>query len=436
MNKIELKIQKRKAKIPTRLAYDLVVKTIVNKIVGPKYNAHYQIIDDINKEEGPCFLFYDHQSRLDYIWVSQMCYPRRINFVVGYNEFHRSKFHIMFNILHTIPKKNFAPDVHAIKSINEIIKQGGVVCMSPEGMSSINGHNQQLGLGTGKLIKHHAIPLYIVKSEGAFLTNHKVCLDDRKGRVDARIYKLLTPEQINSLTVEQIEDKINEAIWQDDYEWNKTANVKYDTHHGAAKHLDDLIYKCPKCMKEFTIKAHDDIIECTNCGNGAQIDDYYRFHPLIKDYVLPSTPAKWTDWQREIVKKEIRENPNYVFEEEVKLGVLPEKYLKHNLTSLICGKGKITFDHEGFHYRGTRFGKQFDFDMNYNEIHTLTIVTDCTFFSTYKDKEYLEFYPAKPSVGKALIVCEEMHRLHINTWKQLKNLEHFEDKDGNLKPIE
>ncbi|MBQ1503585.1 MAG: hypothetical protein IIZ35_06220, partial [Clostridia bacterium] len=38
-------------------------------------------------------------------------------------------------------------------------------------------------------------------------------------------------------------------------------------------------------------------------------------------------------------------------------------------------------------------------------------------FSFYVDSEFYEFTPDRRSVGKMLLITEEMHRLHFNTWK-------------------
>ena len=35
----------------------------------------------------------------------------------------------------------------------------------------------------------------------------------------------------------------------------------------------------------------------------------------------------------------------------------------------------------------------------------------------YDDEEEIDFYPEVRCVGKAIMLTEEMHRLHVNTWK-------------------
>jgi 1-acyl-sn-glycerol-3-phosphate acyltransferase len=146
-------------KIPSSFFFKGLAKLVLTPFLSPKYNPHYEIIDDINECDGPCFLIYNHQSRIDYVYTVEAAYPKKLNYVIGYNEFFRSHLQFVFKLLNCIPKKNFNADIPAIKAISRIIKQGGCVYISPEGMSSITGHNQPVFTGTGKLFKHHKVPV-------------------------------------------------------------------------------------------------------------------------------------------------------------------------------------------------------------------------------------------------------------------------------------
>jgi len=414
---LQEKLARRKYKIPNRLIYSLLSTCVVKWFLQPKYNVHYNIIDDINDCKGPCFLIYNHQSRIDYVWTNQITFPRRLNYVVGYNEFFRSHLQFIFKLMNTIPKKNFNSDVASIRGMNQIIKQGGVVCFSPEGMSSITGHNQPVACGTGKLLKHYKIPVYVVKMKGAFLTNTKVCLDERKGRIDVEISKLFEPEQLANMSPEEIERKCDEVLWQDDYKWNKEQRIKYETHGRICTDLHDLCYRCPRCGKEFDMIGEKDYIKCNSCGNGAHMNDYYDFIPFDDSCVIPESPSVWVDEERKHVYKEIQDH-NFEFVEEVKIGTLPEyKFLKNLATSELCGEGKIIINHEGFFYKGTKYGEPFEFKIDYKLFPTLGMVTDVSFFALYHDGKYYDVFPKGRKVGKILLLVEEMHRMHVNNWK-------------------
>ena len=48
------------------------------------------------------------------------------------------------------------------------------------------------------------------------------------------------------------------------------------------------------------------------------------------------------------------------------------------------------------------------------------MTVDLSNFAIFINGEYHEFYPKDRVVGKAIMVTEEMHRLHINNWKNFK----------------
>lgn len=414
---LQEKLARRKYKIPNKFVYCTLNKLIINPFLAPKFHPTYHIIDNINDYKGPCFLIYNHQSRMDYIYIAQATYPRPLNFVVGYNEFFRSHLQFIFKLIHNIPKKNFNSDVASIRAMNQIIKQNGVVCIAPEGMSSITGHSQPIALGTGKLLKHYHIPVYMVKLKGAFLSNTKVCLDERYGKVDVTLQRLFDEEQLRNLSVEEIENKINEELWQDDYEWNKKERIKFDMKGNGCSHLHDLCYHCFRCNKDFTMFGEKDKIVCKECGNGATLNEYYDLIPFDDTCVIPESISKWVDEERRLVYHEIQDE-SFEFNEEVKIGKIPEDhYLKNQATSEICGEGILTINHEGFFYKGTKDNQEFEFKIDYNHLPTLGMPIDVTFFSIYHDGKYYDIFPKNAVVGKILLIVEEMHRLHVNAWK-------------------
>ena len=384
-------------------------------LLGAKYHPHLKVIDKIGK--GPAFIIWNHQSRRDHTFITTAAWPRRINIVCEYNSFFRSHLHFAFKHAMVLPKKVFCNDIVGIRAIRSILKQGGVVAFSPEGTSSIFGDNQPIVPGTGRFIQAFNVPVYCMDLKGSYLTNNKICEDDRIGEVYGEFRLLWTAEQLQKMSPEEIENKINETFHHDDYEWNKTHHIKYDSKGRICTNLADMLYKCPKCGTEFEMEAKDDYIECKHCGNKATMDDYYDFHPT-EGSVIPDTPSHWAHQERLAIIDEIRKNPNYKFEVKCKLGYLPkDHYVDKSVTSEICGEGVYSIDHKGVHFRGTKLGEPFNFDLDYQRIWTYPMTVDLTIFSLYIKEEYYDFYPEFPCVGKVLMLTEEMHRYHVNIWK-------------------
>ena len=419
MKKLDIRgeLQRRKFKQTNRFFY-WIYRTVM-KIVGKKYHAHYEVIDDINKCDGPCFVIFNHLSRIDHMYVMEICYPRRVNILAGYCEFFRSHLHFAFKHNNVIPKKNYASDLISTKGILSIIKQGGCVAFAPEGLASNDGTNKPIVPHTGHLLKKCKVPVYFVELRGQYLQNTKVCLDERYGETYAKLSLLFSKDDLEKLSVDEIDDKINNAFRHDEYAWQKEKHIKWDMRGRACHHLNELLYRCPKCGSEFMMDAHDDVIKCTNCGNGATVDEYYDFHPF-EGSVIPETPSKWAVEERIAIIKEIRKDENYRFEEKVKIGRLPnDHYVKDKKTSEIVSEGTLVIDHNGVHYTGSD-NHDYDFNLDYNQIYTVITEVDSSYINFFVDGEYTDVFPERPSSIKMSMLIEEMHRLHVNFYKNFE----------------
>ena len=416
---IKEQLAKRKYKIPSNATWFFYAALARSPFFGPKYHVTYKLVDDINKYKGPAFIIFNHQSRRDYLFLKNLIAPHKFNMVASYQEFFRKKFTFLFKAGQVLPKKMFTSDPHGIRAIDSIIKQGGTVAFSPEGTSSIFGHNQPIVTGTGKFLKYYGIPVYFMKLEGSYLTSHKVDITDRIGKVYATLSLLFTPEQLKEMEWQEIDNKINEAFRHDDYKWNKEKRIKYKSKGKILTNMNDMLYKCPKCGEELCIDTKGNTLRCTKCDNGGTMDDYYDWHPFDETCKLFDTPTDWVDWERVNVIHEIRDNPDYFIEEEVKLGKMPdyEPIKDNNATSIPCGEGKIRFDHQGIHFDGTKDNEPWHFDLSYSTINSLVIENDLTIFGLFVDGMIYDFTPKRHIVGKLILVTEEMHRLHFNTWK-------------------
>lgn len=407
----------RNYKRPNPFLYFIYYFVGLTPLLGGKYHPKYKVIDKI--EKGPAFLIWNHQSRRDHTFLTSLAWPRRLSIVCEEASFFREHLHWPFKMNGILPKKVFSNnDLQGIRNIRKIIKQGGVVALSPEGTSSIFGDNQPIVPGTGRFLQSFKVPIYIVDLKGSYLTNNKVTTDDRPGKVYGELRRLFSKEEIAAMKPEDIDNKINEAFHHDDYKWNKVARIKYQSNGKMTTNLSDILYKCPRCGKEFNIEAKDSYIKCLCCGNGATMDEYYDFHPFDDTSVIPDTPTDWVHSERLSIIDEIRKDKNYSFSFKCKIGDLPnDHYVPKTDTSEICGEGIYTIDHQGVHFRGTKRGEPFNFDLSYKQIWTYPMTVDLSIFSINYDNELYDIYPEYRCVGKAIMLTEEMHRLHINYWK-------------------
>lgn len=385
--------------------------------VAKKYNAHYIFKTPIDKKKGPYIVVSNHASRADYIFTGVPMLPARMNFVAGYNEFFRSHLAGVFSILKVIPKKNFTPDHYTIKEVSRILRDGGKIMIFPEGMNSISGANQPVALGTGKFLKHFKVPVYCSVIKGGYLTSPKYNLKDRPGYIEVEFDSLFTPEELEKYTPEEIERILNERLYHDDYEWNKTQGHHYAIGETGAEDLEDLLFWCPKCKKQHVMASKGNTIFCKECGNGATLTDTYEMVPFDENCIIPATQTAWFNMEREIVKEEVKKE-DFQLVEKVSLGMLPKyKMLKNQATSEIVGQGQVCIDRSGLTYTGTKNGEPFTFHIDSKNLPTYGMCTDLSRFYTFYQGEFVEFYPENRVVEKIFMATEEIHRLNGGKWQ-------------------
>jgi 1-acyl-sn-glycerol-3-phosphate acyltransferase/DNA-directed RNA polymerase subunit RPC12/RpoP len=400
-------------------------------IITRPFHPEIKVKDKLTDCKGPAFIVWNHLSRRDHAMLVVAAWPRRINFLAEQASFFRSHLATVFKLNNVIPKKVLSNDLAGLRAVRDVIKQNGVVAFAPEGFASVFGDNQPVVPGTGRFLQVFGIPVYSVSLQGGYLSTSKVTTEDRPGKFCAQQRLLFTPEDLRKMTPQQIEDALNNEFRHDDFKWNKEHHYRYQSKEGICTDLSDLCYRCPRCGTEFQMKAEKDCIECTHCGNKATMDEYYEFHKASEDCVIPESPTEWTHLERQAIIDEIRKDPDYSFSVKVQLGYMPNDHLLTELKSTeVCGEGIYTIDHKGIHFKGTRFGEPWSFDRGYDQVFTYPSSFMLDRFSLYVDNEYYDFVPEYRATGKMIILTEEMHRYHINKWKNFPWFDYmYEGKD-------
>lgn len=410
------KLALKRTKKPPAIIYLLLIniwRLALNKKLGIKFTFNARP----SKDKNPYILISNHASRVDYLYTAPAVLPHRLNYVVGYNEFFRSHLYPIFALMHAIPKRNFVPDPHTVKEIIRVIRQGGRVCLFPEGMSSISGGGQPCAIGSGKLLKFLGVTVYYTKIAGGYMTNTKHCLDQRPGGVEVVVGRLFSPEQLKEMSADQIQETLNHSLAHDDYLWNRQARVKFDGSGEMAKNLHDLLYLCPKCGEIGAMRAQGDTIRCEACGNGAAVNACYDPIPFDDTCVIPETISHWYQMQREKARAEVSEC-DFSFSERVKIGVLPKyKRLKKGATSIVVGEGTLSLSREGLKFEGAKHGEPFSFALSTDAVPTYGMCTDISRFYTFYKNDFYEFYPERSDTMRWFHLTEELHRDCGGKWR-------------------
>ncbi len=395
----------RQPKIMVYLLY------IVSRLLMPR-GIKYEI-EKIGMEDlrPPYFLLSNHMYFIDFQLSAMATFPHRVNNVATVDGFYRRP--LLMELLGCICKRKFTTDLHLIRSIKRVLSRGDILCMYPEARYSPIGTTAILPEALGKMIKMAGVPVVALVHHGNYL--HTPFWNYRKKRkvpLKTTMTKLLTAEEVKEKSVDELNKIIKDALYYDEYEWQRENRIKIDEPY-RAEGLHKVLYQCPKCKAEHKMASAGAEIYCEECGKKWTMDEYGVLHAVSGETEFSHIPD-WYEWQRANVRAEI-ERGNYSFSDEVEVYSLPRCMKFEKL-----GKARLTHDREkgfvleGF-YRGEpylierapagMYGVHIEYDYCYIK------PDDCIDISTNNDSFYC--YPTKKNVvTKLSLATEEIFKLH------------------------
>ncbi len=328
---------------------------LVEYIAAPFYllfnNGHVKVDKAVKKIKGPYFILATHASFMDFPQIVRGIMPRTTGWVMSVEEFRRGDW--LMRGIGGIPKRKFTHDIGTAKEIIRYIKKLKHTCtIYPEARFSLAGINEKIDGALGKMCKFLGVPVVMCMSNGNFLNSPQWCKHPYRGiRQEAHIYQLLSPEQIEKMPVNEIQQVIEDAFVHDEYAWQveKGYHIKCKER---AKGIHRILYKCPVCGQEFKMDSAGVELWCNECGAKWEMDTLSRLHGVNTDKGFSHVPD-WYRWEREEVRKEVRSGA-YHFEDDVRV----EDYYSTQVGFVHAGDGRITHDENGFTFKGIIDGKE------------------------------------------------------------------------------
>lgn len=288
----------------------------------------------------PYLILMNHSSFTDLEIVSRMFRKTPYAIVCTSDGFVGKKR--LMRQLGCIPTEKFCSDPSLITAIKQMLwKKRCSVLMYPEASYTFDGTQTPLPRYTGALLKRLKSPVVMVRTYGSFQRDPLYnCLQKRKVDVSASAELLLTPEEISSKSVAELDAVLEEAFTYDHFAWQAENKIKI-TEPFRADGLHRILYKCPHCKAEGRTVGEGEHLTCRACGKRWRMDEYGRMRAEDGETEFEHIPA-WYAWEREEVKKEL-ENGSYLLDIPVKIG-----YMTDYKAIYMIGAGRLRHDKDGF----------------------------------------------------------------------------------------
>ena len=159
-----------------------------------------------------------------------------------------------------IPIKKQANDVGAVLNCLRVAREGATIAIAPEGNRTYSGCTEFINPTIAMLAKRLKLPIALYRIEGGYGVQPRWSDVTRKGKMVARVARVLEPEEYLNLSDEELNELIRKTLYVDE----TLIEGEYNSNK-RAEYLERAIYVCPYCnLSEFESNGNE--IRCKKCN--------------------------------------------------------------------------------------------------------------------------------------------------------------------------
>lgn len=285
-----------------------VLYCLMYPIAKFKYGMNVKKFTDSKKR--PYLILYNHQTAFDQFFVG-MCVSGTVYYVATEDIFSNGFTSSAIKYLVApIPIKKSVSDARAVMNCMRVANEGGTISIAPEGNRTFSGKTETIHPAIANLAKAMKLPVALVKIEGGFGVQPRWSDKTRKGKLNVYVSEVIEPEEIKTLSKEELYLRIRDGLTVDD---TKLERKFFGTR--LAEHIERVLYVCPDCGLS-SFKSDHNTFTCQKCG---------RVTTYQPDLTLKNSPfpyfKNWYDYQESFIHdldlSSLGEEP--IYQDEVRL---------------------------------------------------------------------------------------------------------------------
>ena len=329
----------------TNLFWQTLTKVISETILLSTHFTRSEVgMEKLGKNE-PALILMNHSGFTDFEIAYSMLYPRKFNTVAAYETFMGLEW--LMRSIGCFSTRKYIADFHLVRDIKYCLENNkSSVLMYPEAVYTLDGTCVTLPSTLPKFIKLLGAPLCMIKTNGVYLHNPAYgYVQNRDVPMHAELRYVLSAEQIQQMSAEEIKEVVEREFDYDDFRWQKENNIVIDEPF-RADGLHRILYKCPHCKKEGKMDSNGIHLTCTECGKTWELTELGYLKATEGETYFDHVPD-WYKWERECVKQEILDG-KYGFDVPVDIMMMVDTNALYKV-----GSGRLTHNmEEGFHLTG------------------------------------------------------------------------------------
>lgn len=279
--------------------FHFLFRWLVNLIFRIKNNFRAKRYD---LPKGPHLILFNHPSNFDPVYVG--CSFNRPTYFIATDDLFNIPFvsKLINYLVAPIPTKKGTNDSTAIRAALKVIKEGGNVGLAPEGNRNYGGSLNTIDKSIVKFVKLLKVPVVIYTIKGGYGHNPRFSVTTRKGKVFGGVDKIISKEEVLSLSNDELYNSIISSLDVDD----TTLGLEYKGHN-LAESIESAIYVCPVCSKLNTTYSTGNNFGCNSCNFVATYqsnllfksdDERFNFNTMKEVYKFQDEFIKNIDFEK------------------------------------------------------------------------------------------------------------------------------------------
>lgn len=212
------------------------------------------------QKDGPYLILYNHQTPFDQFFVG-IAFKGPVYYLATEDIFSKGWVSSLIRwLVAPIPIKKQTTDLTAVKTCLRVAKEGGTLCIAPEGNRTYSGRTEYMSPAIGALAKKLGLPIALYRIEGGYGTQPRWSDGVRKGKMKGYVSQVIEPEAYKELTAEELFTLIEQGLFVDEnHDGDRFVSPK------RGEYLERMVYLCPFCgLTHF--KSEGSLVTCCSCG--------------------------------------------------------------------------------------------------------------------------------------------------------------------------
>ncbi len=275
-----------------------VVRNLAYIILYPYARIRYGIkIEKFKQQNGrPYLILLNHQTPFDQFFVG-MAFKGAVYYMATEDIFSLGWLSKVIRwLVAPIPIKKQTTDANAVMTCIRVAREGGTICIAPEGNRTYSGRTEYMNPAIAGLAKKMKLPIALFRLEGGYGIEPRWTDKLRKGKMRGFVAQVIEPEEYAGMTNDQLSEKIREGLYVDEAK----ADGLYKSKR-RAEYLERAIYVCPHCGLS-TFQSSGNLLTCKKCGKKALYNEDKTLSGMGWDCPFPFV-AQWYDYQKDYVNR-------------------------------------------------------------------------------------------------------------------------------------